>query len=608
MKNMNTRNSASAIKDKFVYNGQPLAEIPRSASHIIIEPSAIAIPSDTFRECAKIVQVEIHKNLKSIGSRAFQNCVSLERVLLPVLVKVIGRKAFHGCRLMTVVEMPNGLRVIENEAFQYCKSLQKVSIPSTVKRIGAYAFLGCVSLTELEIPPGIKRISEGTFVCCKSLRRISMPTTVEVIGEYAFGFCGALNNVHLHEGLRVISRGSFHHCHALTSMKIPSTVEIIGVWAFRSCTSLVNVQLPEGLKVIQTEAFSCCTSLESIAVPTTVEKIEEEAFDSCESLLDVDLPEGLRVIDRGAFQSCISLQAVRLPSTVERLGKNAFSDCLALVTVEITGASIKFESRAFADCIILSNIVISPTTNQTNNGEVFSGCVLLRQQYHYWNIQRGLKHRFRHCEINHYCYKATDATVEGFKEKVDSICNQNLLDDFGMTPFHVVASSAKPRIEIFQTIIDTYPSESLCWKDSQNKRPIDYLCGNGSRYVNTLIQMVLQETVLKDLRYLGFVQWRDDLAHLVDSVRTLCKPRDRQHRINEIYTRLALYSRLESIALIEEALWKMRIDSVTWHHFYFGLTRLLHYSNSIMMFHVCNSHIHVTSQVDFNCVLALSII
>lgn len=71
--------------------------------------------------------------------------------------------------------------------------------------------------------------------------------------------------------------------------------------------------------------------------------------------------------------------------------------------------------------------------------------------------------------------------------------------------------------------------------------------------------MVLQETVIRRLRFLAFPPWSHDLVNLVRSLRI---PRDRQHQVNVIYERLALYERLESISLIEEALWKMRIDSL----------------------------------------------
>jgi hypothetical protein len=156
-------------------------------------PSAVIyIDPGAFSNCTGITgKITLPKNLNSIGSYAFYNCLSLEgfdvqtenptysatdgilynkqadtllicpvykagTLVLPASVRHIGLLAFDGCALLTQVYFPSGLKSIGYSAFSNCIKMNRLIFPQ-LDFIGGGAFYGCTSLTELgfnnAIPP-----------------------------------------------------------------------------------------------------------------------------------------------------------------------------------------------------------------------------------------------------------------------------------------------------------------------------------------------------------------------------------------------------------------------------------------------------------------------
>ena len=62
-----------------------------------------AIASNAFKNCRKLKQVTISKNVSSIGSGAFQGCSSLRTLKIGSRVSSIGAKAFYDCKALTSI-------------------------------------------------------------------------------------------------------------------------------------------------------------------------------------------------------------------------------------------------------------------------------------------------------------------------------------------------------------------------------------------------------------------------------------------------------------------------------------------------------------------------
>jgi hypothetical protein len=90
-----------------------------------------------------LVDVIIPDSVKSIGARAFSECINLEQINIPDSVVEIGSRAFSECRKLAVVIIPNSVNSIGNGAFQGCSALRNATIPESVDSINLLAFDRC---------------------------------------------------------------------------------------------------------------------------------------------------------------------------------------------------------------------------------------------------------------------------------------------------------------------------------------------------------------------------------------------------------------------------------------------------------------------------------
>ena len=214
----------------------------------------------------------------SIGSFAFDGCVSLFNVTIPESVTSLGNYAFNGCKNLKSITLPEGMTGIPAGAFDNCSSLTSITIPDDVTSIGQYAFYGCSSLTNIELPEGVTSIGTAAFNNCNSLTSISIPEGVTSIGENTFWGCSSLTSITLSENVTSIGNGAFRSCENLTSIKLPEGLTSIGNNAFYSCYELTNISIPEGVTSIGDRAFNNCISLTKITIPGSVQSIGTDAF------------------------------------------------------------------------------------------------------------------------------------------------------------------------------------------------------------------------------------------------------------------------------------------------------------------------------------------
>jgi hypothetical protein len=104
--------------------------VPKSVTRVTVDPSVKHIPDNAFRDCTRLVEVQLHEGLRSIGARAFRNCTSLPLIHIPSSVTKIDYDAFDSCTGLVDVELQEGLRMIGMNAFRYCTSLPRIHIPS----------------------------------------------------------------------------------------------------------------------------------------------------------------------------------------------------------------------------------------------------------------------------------------------------------------------------------------------------------------------------------------------------------------------------------------------------------------------------------------------
>jgi len=192
-------------------------------------------------------------------------------------------------------------------AFDNCISLTSVTIPNSVTTIGSWAFYNCTSLTSVTIGNSVTSIGDYAFNQCQSLRSVTIPDSVISIGEWAFGYCSSLTDITIPDSVTSIGDYAFDNCTSLTSMEIPDSVTSIGVYAFRSCSLLKNIVISDSIINIERGVFQGCASITSVIIPDGVTSIGNCAFDCCKSLTSITIPDSVTSIGYMTFDFCTSL-------------------------------------------------------------------------------------------------------------------------------------------------------------------------------------------------------------------------------------------------------------------------------------------------------------
>ncbi|MCD8133831.1 MAG: leucine-rich repeat domain-containing protein [Clostridiales bacterium] len=350
-----------------------------SLTDITIGNQVTSIGYAAFAYCSSLTSVIIPASVTFIGNYAFQDCSSLTEIQvsaantaycsedgilfskdktvlicypagkegvsyeIPEGIISIGTSAFDACMSLTSVIIPDSVTSIENWTFADCSGLTSMVIPDSVTSIGIDAFYNCSNLTDLTIGNSVASIGSGAFLYCNSLTTVIIPDSVTFIGAYAFDSCVSLSSVTIGNGVTSIGEYAFEHCSSLSEIlvsednaayssedgvlfnkdktelvcypagkksvfyKIPGSVTSLANGAFGGCESLVSVYIPGSVTYIGEYAFSECSSLATIVIPSSVQSIEDYAFESCTSLASVVIPASMASIGEGAFDGCENL-------------------------------------------------------------------------------------------------------------------------------------------------------------------------------------------------------------------------------------------------------------------------------------------------------------
>lgn len=148
-------------------------------------------------------------------TRVIYSNTNLSVLLLPPTVITIEDSAFENSPCIEELKITSKLRSIGSKAFCNCMKLRHIEIPknSNLRSIGSEAFYNCINLhyVTLDFCCSISQIAEGTFAGCKSLEGISMPLKVTHIGERAFAGCENLKRIKMNNVTNV-GFGAFEGC------------------------------------------------------------------------------------------------------------------------------------------------------------------------------------------------------------------------------------------------------------------------------------------------------------------------------------------------------------------------------------------------------------
>lgn len=275
------------IDEKAFYNCQNLVSVNLPSTMEYIKP-------ESFYNCPSLKSVNVEDGLNTHyssfdgilcegGSVVFCPFSFQGIVNIPASISEIKENVFKNHEGVTDVVIQNGTKTIGSSAFEGCISLQKVKLPASVKSLGDNVFKGCTLLKDIQINEGLDRIGSSTFADCLSLQTIYLPGSLQYIGPSTFSNCINLELVRFSEGNRYIMDEAFSFCSSLKELILPSTIELIGTKAFMGCENLGKVALPEKIREIGRYAFFGCATLTSINVPGHT-KVYDETFLECNNL------------------------------------------------------------------------------------------------------------------------------------------------------------------------------------------------------------------------------------------------------------------------------------------------------------------------------------
>ena len=98
------------------------------------------------------------------------------------------------------------------------------------------------------------------------------------------------------------------------------------------------------------------------------------------------------------------------------------------------------------------------------------------------SVVAGLVAPFDGFPVHRLCYNHSSITAQEFRQCIARTKDLGppLVDEFGMAPFHVLFSTAEPRQDLLEVLVEKYPYHIgiLERKDANGKRPLDCLLSN----------------------------------------------------------------------------------------------------------------------------------
>lgn len=389
-----TLDARGLLVKKISMKSQATLTLPQSVVYKGLSYSIVTIGSDVVENKSLLTGVVIPSGVRTIDTRAFDQCTNMTTLEIPASIGSIGQYAFNGCSRLTKVRMKrrtlcniymntfSGLAsgaelIVENGAVNTFKGatgwtrfawVHDDTEFRTQPKTGCYLYyqtLGIresyngvtresVRLNSIEIAssgatitvPELVSNNSTTYVVTSvasnvvaqkaNLSSIYLPCSVYDIKERAFYGCTNLNTVNLHYGM--------------TSSTRYIKQQIIGKEAFRGCSNLYSVDFNDNSQYISEYAFHSCTRLHEIYFSEGLTGIADYAFTGSGLSEDITLPNSLLAIGKYAFGGTnIRNVKPRDPSQskLALIDEWAFGSCSKLQSVELPNTVLTIGNYAF---------------------------------------------------------------------------------------------------------------------------------------------------------------------------------------------------------------------------------------------------------------------
>lgn len=347
--------------------------------------------------------IVIPYSVKSIGLKAFADCVSLQDVTIHPTVKTIHETAFDGCVRLNIIAEPGSVayKFYENLSFKPITEEEYEDVEDIIYNIGDGVesiedivtgktegpgnsdenLLGTTVVSSghavILIDNTKQKVNEGNSfnneeptdneeaTATDKTEVIDLFSTTDVkgntipkytvvgseIASKAYYGSKNMSGYTMPDDITAINEFSFARSN-ISSVIIPDTVTRIGYAAFYHCDSLKDVEIPESVTDIEPFAFDNTKWMENFKASDKDFLIVGDgillAYNGGNS--HVTIPEGVKKIAPYAFYKHNGLLSVSMPDSLTEIGEAAFEGCANLTEV-YGGTNVKvIKDRAFYEC------------------------------------------------------------------------------------------------------------------------------------------------------------------------------------------------------------------------------------------------------------------
>ena len=201
------------------YNGNATrVEIPNTITHNGTEYKVKTISDSAFKGNTYLKEVIIPKNVTSLGSNAFTDCVNLSSLTVNGTIDSCYEGMSHNSFVNAgsnsgsiTVTFGDGVTKIPDHMFDTGKAynsgngeyarVTKVIMSDSITTVGEGAFDGCFDLEEVEWGNGLVSIGASAFSDCRKIRIVNLSNSLAKIGDYAFNGASSISDVY-YDGLQ----------------------------------------------------------------------------------------------------------------------------------------------------------------------------------------------------------------------------------------------------------------------------------------------------------------------------------------------------------------------------------------------------------------------
>lgn len=344
-----------------------------------------------YNSSVEIVDLSRCSILEEIKENTFSNCRNLTEVIFPIdgNLKYIGPRLFENCLSLSSITFPNTIIEFkthndkDSETFSNC-ALEELVLPQSLTGTGRYIVSSSNYLKRIVYPDLFKHKSDKPekktekFKDCSVLEEVVLPifsysantytvyngdTIIGVFDTYDEASSAATENNEIRETISEI----------LVNDNFGADLQ-----CFENCPNLKRILLNsrDSGKIMEVKNDGYLYKVRGVDEYRQVHEIDKMLSFVAPSITDLNFEEGTKIIGAYCFSNNNNFSAITIPSTVTGIGSYCFNKCSSLTKLHIYSKGFNMSDHMCFGCEKLEEVFL---LNPSNMGSfAFVDCSLLK--------------------------------------------------------------------------------------------------------------------------------------------------------------------------------------------------------------------------------------